>query len=132
MVQNEEKTSFKQRWNDAQPTKSTLVWSVIGTFILTMIIGFNWGGWVTNSTAQDMAKTAAREAVVDRLALICVDQFHQDPEKSEKLKILIETSSYQQDNYVTEQGWATMVGDEQPDRNVSEACAQLIAKLDLE
>ena len=34
---------------------STGVWAAIGGAILTMIIGFNWGGWVTGGTAQSMA-----------------------------------------------------------------------------
>ena len=132
MTNDVKKVSFKQRWNEAQPTKKTLFWSVLAAIILTIIVGFSWGGWMTSTTAQNVARVAAREAVVERLALICVDQFHQDPEKAEKLKIFNETSSYQQDNYVTDQGWATMVGDEKPDRNVAETCAQLIVQIDSE
>ena len=132
MTNDVKKTSFKQRWNEAQPTKAVLFWSVLAAIILTMIVGFNWGGWVTSSTAQDMAKKTAAEAVVDRLALICVDQFAQDPEKATKLIALNEASTYQRDDYVTEQGWATMTGDEKPDRNVANVCAQLIAQLDQE
>lgn len=129
MIQDNSKVSIKQRWNQMQPTKASLFWSVLTAIILTMIVGFNWGGWVTNSTAQDMAKVAANTAVVDRLALICVDQFNQDSAKVEKLKALNEASSYQKDDYVTEQGWATMAGDEKPDRNVADACAKLIAQI---
>ena len=126
----EKKVSFKQRWNEAQPTKAILFWSVLAAVILTMIVGFNWGGWVTGGTAQKMAEVAAAKAVVERLSLICVDQFKQDPETAQKLIEFIETKPYQQDNYVTDQGWATMFGDEKPDRNVADACAKLIALID--
>lgn len=72
----------------------------------------------------------AEEAVVERLALICVDQFKQDPETEQKLIEFVETSSYKQDDYVRDQGWATMFGDEEPDKNVADAYAKLIAQID--
>jgi hypothetical protein len=127
----EKKVSFRQRWNEAQPTKAVLFWSVVAAVILTMIVGFNWGGWVTGGTAQKMAEVAAAKAVVERLSLICVDQFRQDPDKAQKLSEFIETKAYQRDDYVTDQGWATMFGDEEPDRNVADACAKLIELIDL-
>ena len=129
-MEQEKKVSFRQRWNEAQPTKTVLFWSVVAAVILTMIVGFSWGGWVTGGTAQKMTEKAVAKAVVERLSLICVDQFSQDPEKAQKLSVFLETKAYQQDDYVTDQGWATMFGDEKPDRNVAVACAKLIALID--
>ena len=125
-MEQKKKVSLGQRWDEFQPTKTVLIWSMVAAVILTMIVGFTWGGWVTAGTAQEKAE----EAVVERLALICVDQFKQDPETAQKFIEFIETRSYQQDNYVTDQGWATMFGDEKPDRNVAVACAKLIALID--
>jgi hypothetical protein len=88
-----------------------------------MLLGFTWGGWVRSSTAQRAADLTARDAVVSRLATICVSQFNQDPAKDQKLTELQAASSFQRGGYVTEQGWATMPGDEQPDRRVADACA---------
>jgi len=129
-MEQEKKVSFRQRWNEAQPTKAVLFWSVVAAVILTMIVGFSWGGWVTGGTAQKMAEVAATKAVVERLSLICVDQFSQDPDKEQKLIAFIDTKAYQRDDYVRDQGWATMFGDEKPDRNVAFACAKLIALID--
>jgi hypothetical protein len=129
-MEQEKKVSFRQRWNEAQPTKTVLFWSVVAAVILTMIVGFTWGGWVTGGTAQKTAEVAATKAVVERLSLICVDQFSQDPDKAQKLIAFIDTKSYQRDDYVTDQGWATMFGDEEPDRNVANVCAKLIALID--
>ena len=125
-MEQEKKVSYWQRWDKARVTKKVVFWFAVAAIILTMIVGFNWGGWVTGRTAQRMAQ----EAVVERLALICVGQFDQDPEKAQKLVEFVETKSYQQDNYVTDQGWATMFGDEKPDRNGADACAKLIALID--
>ena len=36
MVQDKNKTSFRQRWNEAQPSKSHLFWAMVAAVILTM------------------------------------------------------------------------------------------------
>jgi hypothetical protein len=92
----------------------------------TSIVGFAWGGWVTGGTAQKMAETLADNAVVKRLAPICVVQFNRDPGKEKKLTELKGTDSWQRDGYVEKQGWAIMPGEEKTDRNVAEACAKLL------
>jgi len=133
MVQSNEKVSFGQRWSKAQPTKTVLFWSCVACVVLTMIIGFTWGGWVTGGTAQKMAEEKAEKAVVDRLAPICVAQFNQDPGKDQKLKELEETDSWKRRDYVKEQGWATMPGEEKPDdttvRKVADECVSLLIKI---
>jgi len=121
----EQKVSYRQRWNEAQPTKAVLFWSVVAAVILTMIVGFSWGGWVTAGTAQEMAK----DAVVQRLAPICVGQFYQDPGKAQKLTELKELKAYRRDDYVQEQGWATIPGEDKPDRKVADACATQLMEI---
>ena len=130
MEQNKERASLGQRWSGARPTKTVVFWSCVASIVITMIVGFSWGGWVTGGTAQKMAEVAATKAVVERLSLICLDQFSQDPDKAQKLIEFIETKAYQRDDYVTDQGWANMFGDEKPDRNVAFACAKLIQLID--
>ncbi len=105
------------------------VWAAIGGAILTMIIGFAWGGWVTGGTAQSRADKIAADAVVARLVPICVAQFNQDQEKDKKLKELKEKSSWQRDTYVKEQGWATMPYEKEPDGSVAEKCAEQIMQI---
>ncbi len=124
MVQSQGKVSLGQRWSNAQPTKTVLFWSCVVCVVLTMIIGFAWGGWVTGGTAEKMAEKMAEDAVVNRLAPICVVQFNQDPEKDQKLKELEETDSWKRSDYVKEQGWATMPGEEEPDRKVADECTK--------
>ena len=106
-----------------------LLWGAIGGAILTIIIGFTWGGWVTGGTAQTTAEEMAEAAVVDRLVPICVAQFNQDPEKDKKLKELKEKSSWERDKYVNKQGWATMPGDKDPDSSVAGKCAEQIMQI---
>lgn len=120
------KVSFGQRWNQTRPTKMIVFWSWVAAIVLTMIVGFNWGGWVTGGTAQKMAEVTARNAVVQRLVPMCVVQFNQDPGKEQKLKELTDASTYKRGAYVEKQGWATMSGEAKPDRQVADACAKLL------
>jgi len=124
-----DKVSFRQKWNSAQPTKKVVFWFLVAAIILTMITGFTWGGWMTGGTAERMASATAKDAVVQRLALICVAQFNQDAGKEPKFKELQETSAYQRDDYVRDQGWATMPGDEKPDSKVADTCARLLGQI---
>jgi hypothetical protein len=118
----EYKESYGDRWSKTRPTKAIAFWIAIAAIILTMIVGFAWGGWVTGGNAQEMSD----EAVVQSLAPICVGQFNQDPEKALKLEELKKMSSYQRDDYVKEQGWATMPGEAQASSKVADACAKLL------
>ncbi len=125
-VEQKRKVSFREWWGEARPTKTAVFWSWVGSVVLTMIIGFAWGGWVTGGTARSMAEKIAEDAVVKRLAPICVVQFNRDPGKDQKLKELKEANTYQKGDYVEKQGWATMPGEEKPDSKVAEECARLL------
>ena len=107
----------------------TGLWGAIGGAIVLAIVGFAWGGWVTGDTAQKNAEEMAENAVVDRLAPICVEQFNQDSEKDQKLKELKEKAFYQRGDYVEKQGWATMLGEKEPDGKVAEKCADILMQL---
>jgi len=127
MNSEESKPSFGQRWKGLRPTKYHLVWACLATAILTMIIGFNWGGWMSTASAQKMADTMVKDAVIQRLAPICVAQFNQDGEKEAKLIELSErTTSSQKAQFVRDQGWATIAGEEKSDSKVAAACAKLL------
>jgi hypothetical protein len=127
-VEQEQQASYRQRWDKVRASKKVVFWAILGAIVLTMIVGFNWGGWVTGGKAQTMGETMADDAVVQRLAPICLFQFNQDPDKAQKLAEFNEARTYQRDDYVKEQGWATMPGEDQPDSQVADACAKLIAE----
>jgi hypothetical protein len=128
-VEQEQKVSYRQRWDKARATKKVVFWAIIGAVILTIFVGFNWGGWVTGGTAQRMGDKMAQDAVVQRLTPICVVQFNQDLGKIQKLRELKAVKAYARDDYVKDQGWATMPGEEKPDNEVADACANLLVQL---
>ncbi len=106
----------------------TTIWGVIGGSIITMIIGFSWGGWVLGSTSLDLGEKMAQAAVTERLTPICVGQFNLDPKKVEKLKILNEKGSWEGDDYIMEQGWSTIPFEKEPDNRIADSCYALLTK----
>jgi hypothetical protein len=120
------KRNWSERWVDARPTKTVMFWSWVLVVALTLVIGFGWGGWVTGKTAKDMAEAASDDAVVARLAPMCVAKAMQDPEWAAKRKTLAETRSWDRSDYVSQQGWATMFAEKQADADVARECATLL------
>jgi hypothetical protein len=125
-MEQKKKFSLKKWWKEARPTKSAVFWLLLASAILTIVVGFVWGGWTTGAAAQRLATETATDAVVDRLALICTTQFDQDPGKVEKLEELRKVSGYRKRIFVEDQGWATMPGEERLTRGVAEECARLL------
>ena len=52
-----------------------LLQGAVAGFLATVVIGFNWGGWMLESTAKQMADKSANTAVVSVLAPLCADKF---------------------------------------------------------
>jgi hypothetical protein len=120
--------SIGARFNAARPTKMHLFWSCVATAVVTMIVGFTWGGWVTGATARTMATTTGEDAVAKRLAPICVVRSALDPQRDTKLKALKDVSTWERGDYIKKQGWATMPGEKEPDGRVADECAKLLAE----
>jgi hypothetical protein len=120
------KRSVGERWRSARPTKTAMFWSWVVVVVLTLVVGFEWGGWVTGKTARGMAEAAGKDAVVARLAPICVIQATHDPKWAEKRKALQATDSWNRSDYVVKEGWATMPGEHEGDPRVAEECVTLL------
>ena len=105
------------------------VWGAIAGSVLTMILGFSYGGWTTGDTAARLARQQADTAVTAALVPVCIAQSKADrtaPKKMGELKAL--TSSYQQRDFVTKTGWATVPGSDNPNSDVAQACAAALLK----
>lgn len=96
--------------------------------ILTAAIGFGWGGWVLGGDAQKMAEERTNTAVVAALAPICADKFQNADEATAQLVALKKVDSWDQDKFIIKGGWATFPGGAEPNRNVAEACANMLSK----
>ena len=103
-------------------------WAFVFGSILTMIVGFSWGGWTTGSGADRLAYERSQAAVTAALVPVCLDKSKADPAAAKKLgAIRALTSSFDQRDAVLKEGWAT-IGAGEGNRDVADLCASQLAK----
>lgn len=111
-------------------TTKPFLWGAAAGAVALAFIGFNLGGWVTGGTAEKLASARANVALVSALTPICVSQFEKSPNARASLATLKETKSWEQSEYVSKGGWATMPGGTtEPNLEVATACAEALNKL---
>lgn len=106
-------------------------WGAVGGAIAIAIIGFSADWVVTSGTAAKMAEAQSDEAVLAALTPVCVAQFQLQGADARQthLAALQEESTWQQGDYVGDQGWATMPGTEGANNQVADACADKLLEL---
>ena len=98
------------------------------------IFGFSWGGWMTASSAEEMANNMAQEDVIAALVPFCLDMARSDPARADKLATIRAASTFlipvmladQRRDAVMETGWATMPGTFAPNRDIAQACLEAL------
>lgn len=110
-------------------TLGHLISTFVGAVVVTLIVGFTWGGWVTGSTAQAMAQDSTEEAIADRLGKICMAQAQQSADIQTQLEELKKIATYNRAKAVMEKPWAIMPGEESADRKVAVACAAALMEV---
>jgi hypothetical protein len=99
-------------------------WGVVVGAVGIMILGFAWWGWVLGSTAEQMAKARADDAVTAILVPICVEKFMGQAEAAAKLAEFQRSASWQHSQLIEKGGWATIAGSQDPNKAVARMCAQ--------
>ena len=112
------------RWNEYRPSKALWFWSCVVCIILTIIVGFTWGGWVTQTAANRMSDGAANDARAAVVAAYCVSRFESAPDAAAKLATLKKTDSWQRDDFIDKGGWTTLPGQSKPVDGAADLCAQ--------
>lgn len=95
-------------------------WGLVGGAVVTMILGFVWGGWTTASTAHGMTQ----KAVVASQAAICVAQFVKQPDHEARLKEFEEVNRWSRGEFIEKGGWDKMPGQDKASPDVARACAE--------
>lgn len=103
------------------------LWGAAAGGLTLVILGFSWGGWVTAGKAEKMAADRAKAEVVAALVPICVAQARQDPEADQRLASLRDARGNNRRDVVIDAGWATMPGNDAPDRAVASACMERLS-----
>ena len=139
-MQQEQRRTLSQRFQQYQASKTVLFWACAGSVIVATIVGFSWGGWVTGGTAREMVEDSAAQARQELAAVMCVDRFMAAPDVGVQLTALQEiTSSYAQSKFVEEGGWAIIVPASSTagrkasadDRKAAGLCAAELAKREI-
>ena len=107
--------------------RTRLIQGAIAGSVLTMVVGFGWGGWQLQSSAHKAADLQTNKALVAALAPICVDKFRQAADVKATTVALNATDSWKRDTFVEKGGWATFPGAAEPNRDVAEACATILS-----
>jgi hypothetical protein len=122
---------FGERFAAYKASKKVLFWSWVGVAVLTMVVGFTWGGWVTGGAATKQAKTAAEDAVAQLAADVCYTRFMNAPDVQTSLTALKEEKSYARKSFVEKGGWVTIGGHDKPTAGAAEICADKLAEAEL-
>lgn len=112
-----------------QSTLKPAFWGAAGGALAVLIVGFGWGGWVTNASAEQRAEKLSASAVVLALTPICVERFQQQPDNSTLLAELKKAGPWEQGSFVEKGGWATMPGRTDPNSAVAKSCAETLNRL---
>jgi alpha/beta superfamily hydrolase len=92
------------------------------------IVGFTWGGWVTDGKADVLARLQVQAALVEVLTPICIDKFNKAMDAPARLvELKKSTSSWDRERFVRKNDWAKF-GNESNSR-VVDACAAELYKL---
>jgi hypothetical protein len=112
------------------PSLTRLLQGAAAGAVVTLTVGFNWGGWTLGSTVEKVAKDGADAAVIAALVPICVDKFRQAANARVNLSELNKISYvWDRSTFVEKGGWATMPGAASPDSAVARACAEMLGNL---
>lgn len=123
--------SIGRRWESYRPSKTTSFWSCVVCILVTIVIGFAWGGWVTGGTAAHMASDAADQARAQLAAASCIIRFHDGPNAVAQLAALKKADSYERSDLIEKGGWVTMPGSTDPVAGAADICAQKLMSTSL-
>jgi hypothetical protein len=97
--------------------------------VATMIIGFNWGGWVLGKTAENNATMLVNTALVKAYGPVCIERFKQQPNVEAKWAELTKVDTWRRENYIKDSGFATPPGSTSPNAAIADACADALSKI---
>jgi hypothetical protein len=123
--------SYISRFNAYSVSKVVLFWTCAACVVATAIVGFNWGGWVTQGTAAKMVAKSAESARAEMAADLCVDRFGRGIDAGEQLAKLKSSDTWKRASMVEEGGWVTLPGTDKPVLGAAALCAEKLTSAPL-
>lgn len=108
----------------AEKVKIALLGAVIGA-ILTALIGFGLGGWVTKGAAEKMAVAASEKAMVAVLAPVCAEKFLAQPKAAAKKAALARLTKDQKRKGLPKE-WTTLPDQLAQNPSLVKECTKLV------
>jgi hypothetical protein len=99
-----EKPSFGRDWEEYRTSKGIWFWSSSACVVVTIVVGFAWGGWITGGTGAIIPADAAYMARAQLAAADCVVRFDQGPDAASQLAALKQTDSYERSDLLKKDG----------------------------
>ena len=103
------------------------IWGAIAGAIITLILGFYFGGWYTASSADQMANERSEKKVISALAPFCVDRFLKSADAAQSAELLKFTTDYERGSFLEKGGWTGLPGSKETNWGVGRACGDLLA-----
>jgi len=94
--------------------------------LLTMVVGFTMGGWVTGSKAESVAQKQSNLAVISALAPICLSNFKAATDSTKQHALLEKTEDWKRADFIKQGGWAKVPGLKDASTGLANTCAKLI------
>ncbi len=111
-----------------RPTKTVWFWSTAASVVLTMVVGFTVGGWVTGGAATDRAEVAANDAAAQLAAVICASTFLAAPDAGVELAALKDKRAFERNSILEKGGWVSFAGSDAPIKGAAKLCADRLAE----
>ncbi|WIJ27024.1 hypothetical protein [Devosia sp. RR2S18] len=125
-------SSVGEKFRSYHASKKALFWYCAGSSVLTMIVGFSFGGWVTGGTAAEQAKVASERAVASVAGAVCFEKFMASPDAYTNLVALkAETTARKRNKIIDDGGWTILAGETKATRGAAELCGELLAAAEL-
>ena len=105
-----------------------LIQGTIFGAVAASVIGFSWGGWTLESTAERLASERVTAALVTAYAPVCVERYRASATDVQRAAFK-EESSWSRDGFIEKTGFATPPGSASPNGSVADACAEALTKL---
>lgn len=108
-----------------------IVWTAVAASVITIIV-VTWLGWLTTQSVVEKAREEGAKELVALRASICLVRFQQRPDAEAKLAEFKALSYGNRDEairkFVTEEGLATMLGEDEPAPGAIDQCADAIKR----
>lgn len=89
--------------------------------VITMMVGFGLGGWLTEKSATKMAAEFSRAGLTAAFVPFCIQRAKKDPEFESTLARIRKADNINRTKILLHAGWATMSGGS-ADYVVAQAC----------